>query len=269
MGRWIDFKNDYKTMEPWYMESVRLQCVWDLPPSRRMYLLSLVAAPQHSVHPPLDRPTPPPPLLQVWWVFKTLWEKGLVYRSFKVMPYSTACNTPLSNFEAGLNYKEDTADPAGECDCLSLSLCLRVCRRGMVCMFEGSLIALARASVAPSAFLARCSLSDALHIAEALPRARVGLPAACERSCEDTHSYFRLESLSPLDKGGDRERDRAGSSGLVRAPCACCLLLFPPFVGCFSANDEQPTNSSLGVLSALALSRFSHGSCSDCCVWAC
>jgi isoleucyl-tRNA synthetase len=48
----------------------------------------------------------------VWWVFKTLWEKNLVYRSFKVMPYSTACNTPLSNFEANLNYKEDTVDPA-------------------------------------------------------------------------------------------------------------------------------------------------------------
>ena len=41
----------------------------------------------------------------VWWVFKTLVEKGLVYRGYKVMPYSTACTTPLSNFEAGLNYK--------------------------------------------------------------------------------------------------------------------------------------------------------------------
>lgn len=69
LGRWIDFKDDYRTMEPWYMESV-------------------------------------------WWVFKSLFDKGLIYRSFKVMPYSTACNTPLSNFEAGLNYKDDTADPA-------------------------------------------------------------------------------------------------------------------------------------------------------------
>ena len=67
LGRWIDFKNDYKTMEPWYMESV-------------------------------------------WWVFKTLWEKDLVYQGYKVMPYSTVCNTPLSNFEAGLNYK-DVSDP--------------------------------------------------------------------------------------------------------------------------------------------------------------
>jgi len=47
----------------------------------------------------------------VWWVFKQLHEKGLVYRGFKVMPYSTACNTPLSNFEAGLEYR-DVADPA-------------------------------------------------------------------------------------------------------------------------------------------------------------
>ena len=38
--------------------------------------------------------------------------QDLVYRGFKIMPYSTACNTPLSNFEAGQNYKEDTVDPA-------------------------------------------------------------------------------------------------------------------------------------------------------------
>ena len=32
---------------------------------------------------------------------------------FQVMPFSTACSTPLSNFEAGQNYK-DVQDPAGE-----------------------------------------------------------------------------------------------------------------------------------------------------------
>mgnify|MGYP003695146979 CR=1 FL=1 len=69
MGRWIDFDNDYKTMEPWYMESV-------------------------------------------WWVFKQVFDKGLVYQSYKVMPYSTACCTPLSNFEAQQNYKEGVIDPA-------------------------------------------------------------------------------------------------------------------------------------------------------------
>ncbi|XP_071568513.1 isoleucine--tRNA ligase, cytoplasmic [Temnothorax nylanderi] len=68
MGRWIDFENDYKTMYPWYMESI-------------------------------------------WWVFKQLYNKGLVYQGIKVMPYSTACNTPLSNFEAGQNYK-DVVDPS-------------------------------------------------------------------------------------------------------------------------------------------------------------
>jgi isoleucyl-tRNA synthetase len=68
LGRWIDFKNDYKTMEPWYMESV-------------------------------------------WWVFSEIHKKGLVYQGFRVMPYSTTCNTPLSNFEANLNYQE-VSDPA-------------------------------------------------------------------------------------------------------------------------------------------------------------
>ena len=55
LGRWIDFDNDYKTMDLTFMESV-------------------------------------------WWVFKTLYEKGLVYRESRVMPYSCGCNTVLSNF---------------------------------------------------------------------------------------------------------------------------------------------------------------------------
>lgn len=69
LGRWIDFENDYKTLDASYMESV-------------------------------------------WWVFSQLYAKGLVYKGFKVMPYSTGCTTPLSNFEAGLNYKVRTP-PAG------------------------------------------------------------------------------------------------------------------------------------------------------------
>ena len=68
MGRWIDFKNDYKTLDLTFMESV-------------------------------------------WWVFKTMHSRNLVYRGFKVMPYSTALNTPLSNFEAKSNYKTKK-DPA-------------------------------------------------------------------------------------------------------------------------------------------------------------
>lgn len=42
----------------------------------------------------------------VWWVFKQLYEKGLIYEGYKVMPFSAKLGTPLSNFEAGENYKE-------------------------------------------------------------------------------------------------------------------------------------------------------------------
>ncbi|MBT3982199.1 MAG: isoleucine--tRNA ligase [Bacteriovoracaceae bacterium] len=65
MGRWVDFENDYKTMDPTFMESV-------------------------------------------WWVFKTLWDKDLIYKGKKVVPFSTALHTTLSNFEAALNYKDIT-----------------------------------------------------------------------------------------------------------------------------------------------------------------
>jgi isoleucyl-tRNA synthetase len=47
----------------------------------------------------------------VWWAFKELFNKDAVYRGLRVMPYSTACTTPLSNFEAQQNYKE-VNDPA-------------------------------------------------------------------------------------------------------------------------------------------------------------
>ncbi|KAF7098584.1 hypothetical protein CFC21_100314 [Triticum aestivum] len=47
----------------------------------------------------------------VWWVFGQLWDKDLVYKGFKVMPYSTGCKTALSNFEAGLDYRT-VPDPA-------------------------------------------------------------------------------------------------------------------------------------------------------------
>lgn len=46
----------------------------------------------------------------IWWVFRQLFSKGLVYQGVKVMPYSTACTTALSNFESGQNYKE-VVDP--------------------------------------------------------------------------------------------------------------------------------------------------------------
>jgi isoleucyl-tRNA synthetase len=47
----------------------------------------------------------------VWWVFKQLFEQGLVYEGFKVMPFSMKLGTPLSNFEANLNY-QDVDDPS-------------------------------------------------------------------------------------------------------------------------------------------------------------
>ncbi len=68
MGRWVDFKNDYKTMQLPYMESI-------------------------------------------WWVFKSIWDKGLVYEGTKSMPYCPRCATPLSNFEVQQNYVE-VQDPA-------------------------------------------------------------------------------------------------------------------------------------------------------------
>ena len=67
MGRWVDFDNDYKTMNPEFMETI-------------------------------------------WWVFKQLWDQGRVYKSHRIMPYSWKLSTPLSNFEAGSNYK-DVQDP--------------------------------------------------------------------------------------------------------------------------------------------------------------
>ncbi len=67
-GRWVDFDNDYKTMDVSFMESV-------------------------------------------WHVFKTLWEQGLIYEGYRVVPYSWRIGAPLSNFEANLNYK-DVQDPS-------------------------------------------------------------------------------------------------------------------------------------------------------------
>jgi isoleucyl-tRNA synthetase len=68
MGRWVDFENDYKTMDVNFMESV-------------------------------------------WWVFKEIWDKGLIYQGTKIVPFSTALGTGLSNFEASSNY-QDVQDPA-------------------------------------------------------------------------------------------------------------------------------------------------------------
>lgn len=47
----------------------------------------------------------------IWWVFRQLWDKGLIYEGHKILPYCPRCSTPLSNFEANQGY-EDVEDPA-------------------------------------------------------------------------------------------------------------------------------------------------------------
>lgn len=47
----------------------------------------------------------------IWWVFKSLWDKDLIYEGQKILPYCPRCSTPLSNFEANQGYAEVT-DPA-------------------------------------------------------------------------------------------------------------------------------------------------------------
>lgn len=41
----------------------------------------------------------------VWWVFKTVHDKGLIYESHRVVPYCPRCSTPLSNFEVNQGYE--------------------------------------------------------------------------------------------------------------------------------------------------------------------
>ena len=68
VGRWVDWSNQYRTMDPEFMESV-------------------------------------------WWVFKTLWDKELIYEGYKSLAYCPRCSTPLSNFEVNQGY-QDTQDPS-------------------------------------------------------------------------------------------------------------------------------------------------------------
>jgi len=44
----------------------------------------------------------------IWWVFKTLYDKGLIYEGHKAMHICPRCNTTLSNFEVSQNYKDLT-----------------------------------------------------------------------------------------------------------------------------------------------------------------
>ncbi len=47
----------------------------------------------------------------IWWAFKSLWDKNLIYEGYKILPYCPRCATPLSNFEANQGYAE-VSDPA-------------------------------------------------------------------------------------------------------------------------------------------------------------
>lgn len=48
----------------------------------------------------------------VWWVFKQLWDKKLIYKDYSVQPYCPRCETSLSNFETNQGYKDRTPDPS-------------------------------------------------------------------------------------------------------------------------------------------------------------
>ncbi len=48
----------------------------------------------------------------VWWVLRQIHDKGLLYRSYKSMPYCPRCETPLSNFEVNEGYRDDVKDPS-------------------------------------------------------------------------------------------------------------------------------------------------------------
>jgi len=47
----------------------------------------------------------------VWWVLKQLWDKGLLYRGYKVVPYSPTSGTPLSSHEVAQGYQK-VLDPS-------------------------------------------------------------------------------------------------------------------------------------------------------------
>ena len=40
-----------------------------------------------------------------WWALKQIWDKGLLYKGFKIVPYCPRCGTPLSSHEVAQGYK--------------------------------------------------------------------------------------------------------------------------------------------------------------------
>ena len=47
----------------------------------------------------------------VWWILKQMWDKGMIYQGFKILPYCPRCGTPLSSHEVSQGYKE-VKDPS-------------------------------------------------------------------------------------------------------------------------------------------------------------
>ena len=47
----------------------------------------------------------------VWWILKNFWDKNLLYKGYKVVPYCPRCGTPLSDHEVALGY-EEVSDPS-------------------------------------------------------------------------------------------------------------------------------------------------------------
>lgn len=47
----------------------------------------------------------------LWWILKRIWQKGLIYKDWKVMPYCPRCGTSLSDHEVAQGYK-DVEDPS-------------------------------------------------------------------------------------------------------------------------------------------------------------
>ena len=48
----------------------------------------------------------------IWWVMKSLWDKGLLYEGHYILPYCPRCSTVLSNHELNLGGYKDVHDPA-------------------------------------------------------------------------------------------------------------------------------------------------------------
>jgi len=47
----------------------------------------------------------------VWWILKTFWERDLLFKGYKIVPYCPRCGTPLSDHEVAMGYA-DATDPS-------------------------------------------------------------------------------------------------------------------------------------------------------------